>query len=274
MYCFLYVNCYICINITNKNFFMAKVISLINQKGGVGKTAITVHLGAFLSTKGFKTLIIDLDPQCDSSRSLGAYDENYTAYEFLTNSNDEISLFNHTTNENLFVLVGNRKIKELTYHKNMIHDKMKIFNDYFDFILIDCNPHLIEFNRTTLNEVILLNSDFLIIPTETDPNSIEDTNLFIPDVLKIKERNNNSLVLLGVLFSKVEVNTKLFKNQFDAFQKDASEIVFSSYIRKDEKLKHCQLKSKTIFEYDQKANACFDFQKFGEEVLEKLKKYE
>ena len=92
---------------------MTKVICLMNQKGGVGKTATTVHLGAFLAEKGFKTLIIDLDAQTDTTRSLQAVDDNYSAYDLLTDSDKSISFYNHTSSENLFVLVGNRNICKL-----------------------------------------------------------------------------------------------------------------------------------------------------------------
>ena len=257
-----------------KIFIMTKVICLMNQKGGVGKTATTVHLGAFLAEKGFKTLIIDLDAQTDTTRSLQAVDDNYSAYDLLTDSDKSISFYNHTSSENLFVLVGNRNIKEIAYKKNMLVDKINLLKKYFDYILIDCNPHLIEFNRVALNEVVLTASDFVVIPTESDPNSIYDTNLFIPDVLKVKQNNNPKLVLLGVLFSKVEVNTKLFREAFFDFQNVAKDLVFESYIRKDEKMRHSQLNGQTIFEFDRKSNASLDFIDFGNEFLNKIKKYE
>ena len=253
---------------------MTKVICLMNQKGGVGKTATTVHLGAFLAEKGYKTLVIDLDAQTDTTRSLQAVDDNYSAYDLLVDNDKSISFYNHTSSENLFVIVGNRNIKEVIYKKNMLVDKINLLRKYFDFILIDCNPHLIEFKRVTLNEVVLTASDFVIIPTESDPNSIYDTNYFIPDVLEIKENNNKKLVLLGVLFSKVEINTKLFKEAFLDFKNAGKELVFDSFIRKDEKLRHSQLNGQTIFEYDRKSNASLDFIDFGNEFLKKIKKYE
>jgi len=253
---------------------MGKAICLINQKGGVGKTATSVHLGAFLSEKGYKTLLIDFDPQCDSTKSLKAFNENYNAFDFINESDKKIDFYKHSINDNYFILTGDRRIKDVKLDRKRIKNKVDILKKYFDYILIDCNPHLLEENRITLNEAILVASDFAILPTDPDPNSMQNTTYFLPDVLKIKKLHNHDLKVLGIVFTKVDANRKIFKKYFDEFKSQNQEFIFKSFIRNDEKIRHSQLIGETIYEYDRNSNAFKDFNEFGDEVLQKIKIYE
>lgn len=244
------------------------VIAFINQKGGVAKTTSTLHLGAFLARKGKKTLLLDLDPQCDLSKAIGIYQSDYTIVDFL-NTQNEIPL--NEVEKNLYIISGYDDLEEIKLNRNLLKNKLDIIKDYFDYILIDCQPQKIVKSKLTINEVVLSAVDYLMIPLDANANTLTGTNDFITSIERIKYNYNHNLKVLGIFFTIVDSRERVFKDYYQFLKEQNSDLLFKTFIRRDTKLKQAQAMGKTIYEFDKKSRASQDFTSLGNEFLKRIK---
>lgn len=244
------------------------VIAFINQKGGVAKTTSTLHLGAFLARKGKKTLLLDLDPQCDLSKAIGIYQSDYTIVDFL-NTDKEVP-FNQIE-KNLYIISGYNDLEEIKLSRNLLKNKLELIKEKFDFILIDCQPQKIVKSKLTINEVVLSAVDFLMIPLDANANTLTGTNDFITSIERIKFDYNTKLKVLGIFFTIVDSRERVFKDYYQYLKEQNSELLFKTFIRRDTKLKQAQAMGKTIYDFDNKTRASDDFTALGNEFLKRIK---
>ncbi|MDR1448534.1 MAG: AAA family ATPase [Candidatus Ancillula sp.] len=214
---------------------LARVITMCNQKGGVGKTTSTINLGAAFAELGRRVLIIDFDPQGAASVGLGvnSYDQDVTIYELL--SNDEIDptvAIARTSIENLDIIPANielsaaevQLVNEVARESilNTILEKLK--PDY-DLILIDCQPSL---GLLTVNA--LTAADGVLIPLATEYFALRGVALLIDTIEKVRLRLNKTLQLDGI-----------FATMFDSRTHHSSEVVESIYNAFGDKLLHTSI---------------------------------
>jgi chromosome partitioning protein len=213
-----------------------KKIVLSNQKGGVGKTTCTRELGIFLADKGYKTLIIDTDPQANLSKSL-VETPGFGLYEALTGADYEAE----EVKPNLFLLAGNVKLAGL--EKALIgeldaHTRLKELLEgeafqTFDFILIDSPPSL-----SILTTNALTASDFLIIPMNPSLYSMQGTTDLIGTMAKVKKNLNPNLSILGVIINAYDANPVIIRQIrdeiFEAFGEKVFQTALSKSIRIEE----------------------------------------
>lgn len=254
---------------------MGYVISLINVKGGVGKTTVTFNLAHALKLKGKRVLLVDLDLQENlSDRAIANKDEvNNTVYDLL--SRDEVEIEDciyDTVIEGVKILPAemelariNREIDTLSDSNTImsLKNKLNIVKDKFEYILIDLHPDL-----DVLSTMALLSSNYYIIPVKPDADSIK--GLKITDTFVDKISNINSdLKELGVVITDYDKRTKIAKTFEESLRNMLDERLMDTVIARNVAITDASVNRMSIFQYDKRQSGCFSFKKLGDEVIEK-----
>lgn len=256
---------------------MAKIISIANQKGGVGKTTTALCLGAELKAKGYKVLYVDLDKQCNTSETLRADTDKKGAYDILTSKAPAVELVQITvTGDNVISANGLLDIVEqiLSNPKNAVgkeyrlRESLKTVSNYFDFIIIDTPPRL---DSTTINA--LTTTDYLIVVSGADSYSIKGIKDLYGIVNDIKQFTNNNLVVGGFLITRYNQRgniNKAYKEQLNAIAREYNTKVYKTPIRECIAIKESQALGQDITSYAPRSNANKDYLEFTKEVLKDL----
>tara|TARA_R110000868_G_scaffold411726_1_gene708118 strand:- start:2054 stop:2836 length:783 start_codon:yes stop_codon:yes gene_type:complete len=256
---------------------------LANQKGGVAKTTNTVHLGASLANKGFKTLLIDFDSQCDLSHNIGVNisDDEYNVIDLLENSKEFSPL---ERAPNLFVVAGSLDFISNAYAINILKQVLEkdrngfSIKNYFDFILIDCPPSKIsnlsaskKYNHSEI-ELALFASDFFMIPLKADDFSVKNANTFLGKATDFIKGNKLDIQFLGFFFSCILLTENSLEYYTDMFKKSSSDLLLDSFIRQDAEVKKAVQLGKTIFQHKPTCRAAEDYIMLTNEFLNIIKK--
>ncbi|POR19420.1 hypothetical protein BWK57_13575 [Flavobacterium columnare] len=246
-----------------------KVISIITEKGGVGKTTTSIHLGAALAEEGKKVLLIDFDSQRNLSMGYKIpIDYPYTIKNFLDGELEKFEIKDQ--DRNLFILSGDRNLEEKKYNSNILSKRLELLEGIkFDFIIIDCPPRPIS-KEVGLGEIALMASDYIISPIEPEEYSIEGINTLYPSILKIGERNAK-LKFLGFFFNKVNENTRNYKKFRKIALNEAKDVFLKSYIRQDVTVEKAKTEGKTVYQISPSSRVSEDFKQLKKEILKKIK---
>jgi len=192
---------------------MARIISIVNQKGGVGKTTTAVNLGAYLAEKGKFVLIVDLDPQANATSGIGVDHQNleHGVYEAVLGTVAMRDIVQPTAHQGLHLapattaLAGlNIELVEMENREFKLRESMmEIRNDY-DFILIDCPPTL---GLITLNGIVA--ADEILIPVQAEYYALEGLGQLLETVQLVKERIRPEVDVLGAVITMYDSRTKL-----------------------------------------------------------------
>lgn len=257
---------------------MAKVITVANQKGGVGKTTTVLCLGACLQEKGYKVLYIDLDKQCNASETLRADTDKKGAYELLT---DRISAKEciQITNNGDFVISGSELLNAvdtiLNTPKNSGNREYRLkegLNDVlsdFDFIIVDTAPNL---DSALVNALVC--TDYLIIVSNSDNYSIKGINDLLSITEDIKKYKNNSLKIGGFLLAKYSARSNInnyFKKELTNLAKDKGTKVYKTAVRECIAIRESNAIGEHITTYAPKSNAYIDYTALTQEILKDMK---
>lgn len=273
---FIILKYYVYLN--NAIILYMSIISIITQKGGVGKTTTAIHVGAALAQKkGTNVLLIDFDSQKNLSMGYGIGDDfPYTVKNFLDN-NGEFRLKHHGSS-NVYILAGDALLEE---EENYNRDTLKINLQNlleqmsFDYVLIDCPPRPLM-KKLTLGEMALCASDYVISPIEAEQYSFAGIDNLLPAFLNIKEKYNPKLEFLGFFFNKVLTNTVNFRKYTEIItqDKDANEYFLKTYIRQDMNVEKAKQEGKNIFQINTASRAAEDYKNLVKELKSKIKMYE
>ncbi len=258
-----------------------KIISIINQKGGVGKTTTVINLAAGLSMKGKKILVIDLDPQGNATTGLGLSNttaSDTTIYSVL-NGNKKISeVIQSTSFENLNLITSNVDLSGLeveTAGDNRRAFKLKdelasILNDsrpLYDYILIDCPPSL-----SLLTIMALVASDALVVPLQTEFFALEGLTQLMKTIERIKSNLNPSLAIRGILLTMYDKRNKLSSQVEIEARNYFREKVYSTAVPRNVRLSEAPSHGIPVLLYDKICPGSKAYFKFTEEFLEQDKK--
>ncbi|MBP8081565.1 MAG: ParA family protein [Spirochaetes bacterium] len=252
---------------------MGKVISMSNQKGGVGKTTTTVNLAAFLSEKGKKVLIIDIDPQANAGYGVGinAEESGNTIYEVLIGEIQIEDAIHHTEFPNLDIVPSNIHLSgaqvdmmELENKEFKMRDSISQIRDYYDYILIDCPPSL---GILTLNALIAANS--VMIPLQCEYYALEGLSQLLQIISMVQENLNKSLDVEGVVLTMYDSRTKLSQHVVNDVKEHFNDKVFKTIIPRNVKLSEAPSFGKPIGLYDRICPGSEAYEQLANEVLAK-----
>ena len=250
---------------------MCKVIVIGNQKGGVGKTTTTINLSAALAEKGKKVLVIDTDPQGNTTSGLGIdkNDLDNTVYELILG---ECSIYDCIVKDaipNVSVLPSNvnlaaAEIELIGVDKKefILKNEVDFVKDDYDFIIIDCPPSL---NLLTINA--MTTADSVLVPIQCEFYALEGLSQLIHTVNLIKERLNPDLEMEGVVFTMYDSRTNLSMQVVENVKSNLSQKVFQTLIPRNIRLAEAPSYGMPINAYDPKSAGAEAYMQLAEEVI-------
>jgi chromosome partitioning protein len=252
---------------------MGKVISLLNHKGGVGKTTSVINIGAALVELDKKVLLIDLDPQANLTLSLGVGRTPNTIYEALRGET-ELSPVN--VRENLDVVIATLDLSgaemELINEAGrefIMRELLAPVREEYDFIIIDCPPSL---GLLTLNA--LTSSDLVLIPLQTEFLAMQGLAKIKQVIQKVKLRLNKNLQIGGVIATMYDGRKVLNRDVVETIKKYFGDLVFNTKIRDTVALAEAPAQRKDIFSYSRSSSGAEDYLNLSRELLTRVERLE
>jgi len=246
-----------------------KVITVLNQKGGVGKTTTAAALIAGLTSKGYKTVGIDLDSQRNLSMTMQADTKHKTALGVLTNQCTAEEAIQHTPQGDIIAagkeLAAIDSILTGKGRENRLKEAIEPLGKKYKYIVIDTPP-----NIGTLVLAALIASNSIIITAEADIYSRTALEDLIDNIQTVQDSINPKLKVEGILLTRYAGRANLTKYLREEFIEPAAELktkVFETTIRECIAIKEAHLMRQSIFDYDSKSNAAIDYTAFIEELL-------
>ena len=248
---------------------MGKIISLLNHKGGVGKTTSAINIGAGLVELGKRTLLIDLDPQANLTLSLGIPRQKVTIYEALRG---EAELEPYTYKEGLDVITSSLDLSsaemELINEAGREYILRELFEtviEDYDFIIIDCPPSL---GLLTLNALTC--SDYVYIPLQTEFLALQGLAKIKQIIDKVRFRLNKKLQIGGVIATMYDRRKVLNRDVVDTIKKYFGKKVFDTLIRDNVSLAEAPAQRMDIFSYSKKSKGAEDYLSLCKEIVERV----
>ena len=250
---------------------MTKIIAITNQKGGVGKTTTSVNLAACLAYLGKKTLLIDCDPQCNSTSGLGVDRDDYTVstYDCLVDADKIKDAIIETKYSNLSVLPSSPSMSaaeiELAYEDKrefFLETAINKIKDSYDFIILDSPPAL---GMITIN--ILTACDSVLIPIQCEYYALEGLSQLITTIKTIKKKLNPEIEIEGVLATMYDGRTNLSIQVLDEVKKYFPDKVYKSIIPRNVRLSESPSFGEPIIEYDITSKGADAYISLAKEVI-------
>lgn len=255
---------------------MGKIISIANQKGGVGKTTTAINLAASLASLGKKVLIVDADPQANASSGLGVDIRTleFTIYECLIDEVPSKQALHHTELENLDILpshidlVGAEiEMLNLENRERVMERLLAPLKSEYDYIIIDCSPSL---GLITVNA--LTASDSVMIPVQCEYFALEGISKLLNTIKIIKSKLNMQLEIEGFLLTMYDNRLKLANQVLKEVKKHFEGMVFETVISRNVRLSEAPSHGKPILLYDAESKGNNNYMDLAEELIRKSSK--
>jgi chromosome partitioning protein len=248
-----------------------RVISLVNQKGGVGKTTSAINISAVLSKKNKRTLLIDLDPQANATSGLGLYENNFThsIYQAMLGNIEVHQAIYTTAVENLSIIPATKDLAgaeiELVSEFNrerFLKNMIEKINDQFDLIIIDCPPSL---GLLTINA--LTASTEVIIPVQCEYFALEGLARLMQTIESVKKVLNPNLKVKGVLMTMYDNRLGLSRQVDEEARQYLGDLVFQTVIPRNVKLSEAPSFGEPIIVYDKKSKGSKAYKNLAKEII-------
>lgn len=250
---------------------MGRIIAIANQKGGVGKTTTTINLAACLAEQNKKVLVIDLDPQGNTTSGLGL-DKNSiedTVYELIIGETSVKKCMHETETENLFLLPSDVNLAGAEIELLNVDDKEYILKneiDYvandFDYILIDCPPSL---NMLTVNAMTTAQS--VLVPIQCEYYALEGLSQLLRTITLVQERLNPELEVDGIVFTMYDMRTNLSAQVVENVKENVDVKIYKTMIPRSIRLAEAPSYGMPITKYEPKSSGAESYRELAREVI-------
>ena len=250
---------------------MGRIISISNQKGGVGKTTTAVNVAAFLAERNKRVLIVDIDPQGNAGYGIGinAEEINTTIYEVLIGELPMSEAVFKTDIDNLYLVPSNIHLSgaqvdllDLPGREFILNKALDSIKRDFDYILIDCPPSL---GILTLNS--LVSADSVMIPLQCEYYALEGLNQLLRIIAMVQDKLNKKLKIEGVVLTMFDSRTNLSQQVVNDVQEYFSDKVFKTVIPRNVKLSEAPSFGKPIGFYDRTSMGSRTYENLAKEVM-------
>ena len=259
--------------ICNYFFKMSKIIALANQKGGVGKTTSAINLAASLAVLEYRTLLVDADPQANSTSGIGFDPRTIKAsiYECIINEIDPLEAIQNTETPNLDLLpahidlVGAEiemiNLTNREYKMKAVLDKIR---DNYDFIIIDCSPSL---GLITINA--LTAADSVIIPVQCEYFALEGLGKLLNTIKIVQSRLNPNLQIEGILLTMYDVRLRLSNQVVEEVKTHFQDLVFDTIIQRNTRLSEAPSYGISVIMHDANCKGAINYLNLAREIIRK-----
>jgi chromosome partitioning protein len=244
----------------------AKVISVVNHKGGVGKTTTTLNLGKALVKLGYRVLLIDMDSQGNLSQALG-YDSPEKQVVQALLKDEELPIYSIAPNydlspSDLELAYADLELVQAVGGVNQLKNAIAPIRSQYDYIFIDCPPALNIFTNSAL-----VASTGCLVTLQPEASALKGVNNLFDRIIQVRDRINYELTIEGIVLTMVDTRLKVHRDMIDYIKESLANFkIFGTVIRQNVALKESQIAQQDIFEYASDSNGAQDYLKLAQEL--------